>query len=126
DINNMYHWTQESLLTVNPDKCSSMTISRSGTNHRPYQMNNIPLNKTIVKRGLGVILDNRLTFEHHIQAKIKKSNSIMALIRRTYTYLDNHTFLLLYKSFVRPHLEYANQVWKPHLKKHITTIENVQ
>ncbi|ELT95856.1 hypothetical protein CAPTEDRAFT_116548, partial [Capitella teleta] len=92
----------------NPDKCSSMTISRFKTNHRQYQMSNSPLNKTIVERDLSVILDNRLTFEHYIQAKIKKSNSIMALIRRTYTYLDNHTFLLLYKSFVRPHLEYAN------------------
>ena len=27
---------------------------------------------------------------------------------------------------VRPHLEYANQVWAPILKKHETTIENVQ
>ncbi|ELT99646.1 hypothetical protein CAPTEDRAFT_138222, partial [Capitella teleta] len=56
-----------------------------------------------------------------------KSNSIMALIRRTYTYLDNHTFLLLYKSFARPHIDYANQVWKPHLIEIKTTspLENV-
>jgi hypothetical protein len=27
---------------------------------------------------------------------------------------------------VRPHLEYANQVWCPHLAKHKDEIENVQ
>ena len=32
----------------------------------------------------------------------------------------------LYRSLVRPHLQYANQIWAPHLRKHITAIENVQ
>ena len=35
-------------------------------------------------------------------------------------------FLTLYKSLIRPQLEYANQVWSPRLAKHITMIENVQ
>ena len=34
--------------------------------------------------------------------------------------------IYIYKSLVRPHLEYANQVWAPHLKKHIISIEGVQ
>ena len=50
----------------------------------------------------------------------------MGLIRQTYDHLDKDSFLLLYKALVRPHLEYANQVWAPHLKKNITGIENVQ
>jgi hypothetical protein len=29
-------------------------------------------------------------------------------------------------ALVRPHLEYANQVWCPHLAKHKDEIENVQ
>ena len=32
----------------------------------------------------------------------------------------------LYKVLVRPHLEYANQIWTPHLIKNITAVENVQ
>ena len=126
DINNMYSWTEQSLLTFNPDKCVSMTISRSGNNNRQYKLNGTPLNISTSERDLGVIIDNRLQFNDHVQAKINKSNSIMALIRKTYTFLDNSSFLLLYKSLVRPHLEYANQIWKPHLKKHIHAIENVQ
>ena len=32
----------------------------------------------------------------------------------------------MYKSFVRPHLEYAVQAWSPHQLGHIRLIEGVQ
>ena len=50
----------------------------------------------------------------------------MGLIRRTFSYLYGDTFKKLYWSFVRPHLEYANSVWSPHLRKHIKMLESVQ
>ncbi len=50
----------------------------------------------------------------------------MGVIRFTYMYLDEESFLLLYKALVRPHLVYTNQVWAPHLINGITAIENVQ
>jgi len=50
----------------------------------------------------------------------------MGLIRRTFTYLNEETFTKLFKSLVRPHLEYCNSVWSPHLSKDIEIIEKVQ
>ena len=71
-------------------------------------------------------MDNKLNFEEHMNEKINKANSIMGLIRRTFTHLDETTFLLLYKALVRPHLEYANAVWNPYKMKHVMALENVQ
>ena len=71
-------------------------------------------------------MDNKLNFEEHMYEKINKANNIMGLIRRTFTLLDETTFLLLYKVLVRTHLEYANTVWNPYKMKHVMALENVQ
>ena len=39
---------------------------------------------------------------------------------------DTKTLLQLYKSFIRPHLEYCSIVWDPYLAKDIEAIEKVQ
>ena len=50
----------------------------------------------------------------------------MGLIRRSFAYLDETFFVKLYTALVRPHLEYAQSVWSPHLKRFTDLIENVQ
>ena len=78
------------------------------------------------QKDLGVILDAKLKFEEHISVKVKKANAIAGLIRRTFSYLDGSLFKKLFTTFVRPHLEYGQVIWAPHLKKYITILENVQ
>merc|ERR1711965_1176216 len=59
-------------------------------------------------------------------SKIKKGNAIAGLIRRSFTYLEPLSFKKLYIALVRPHLEYCQPVWSPHLRKYIAAIEKVQ
>ena len=40
--------------------------------------------------------------------------------------MDKDIFLSLYKSLVRPHIEYANAIWSPHLKRQSSAVERVQ
>ena len=79
-----------------------------------------------VEKDLGVILDEKLSFEKHILTKVAKANQTLGIIRRTFRYLDREGFMLLYKAMVRPHVEYASPVWNPALVKHKRAIENVQ
>ncbi len=78
------------------------------------------------EKDLGVLVDDQLSFEKHIAEKVSKANQNVGIIRRTFTFLDEEIFLLLYSSHVRPHLEYANPVWSPYKIKDIESIEKVQ
>ena len=51
---------------------------------------------------------------------------MFALLRTTFQYLDAESFVLLYKTLVRTHLEFANSIWHPYKIKHIDMTENVQ
>ena len=48
------------------------------------------------------------------------------MLRRSFRYLDNKTFLYLYKSLVRSHLDYAASVYHPFTVKQIELLEAVQ
>ena len=72
-----------------------------------------PLEVSSQERDLGVIFEDNLSFDSHIQRAVSKANQILGLIRRSFDYIDRDMFTQLYKAFVRPHLEYGNIVWHP-------------
>ena len=78
------------------------------------------------QKDIGVIIDSNLEFDKHINQKINKANSIMAVIRRSFTTLNQHNFVPLYKALVRSHLDYAISIWSPYKQKYKDAIENVQ
>jgi hypothetical protein len=55
-----------------------------------------------------------------------KANKVLGIIRRSFDHLTEQTFVQLYKSLVRPLLEYGHCVWLHHSKTLCSEVENVQ
>ena len=51
---------------------------------------------------------------------------VIAMVRRTFRNMDIVDFRLIYKTYIRPHLEFCIQAWSPHFVKDIEVLENVQ
>ena len=128
DIDAMEKWSKDWLLRFHPDKCHVLTLGKFWNIKyaHPYTIGNSILEHVDKEKDLGVIIDSGLTFEEHICGKIKKANSIVGLIDRSFDYLSPEMLRTLFVTFVRHHLEYAQAVWSPHLQKHINAIEGVQ
>ena len=71
-------------------------------------------------KDLGLTFDSKLKFDHHINKKVNKFYSVLGLIYRNCKYMSPDTFVILYKTSVRSHLEYANCVWSPYRQMDIT------
>jgi len=48
------------------------------------------------------------------------------MVKRNFRRLDEKDFLIIYKTYVRSHLEYCIQVWSLHLATGILCLENIQ
>ena len=130
DLDRLYDWTQYSLLKFHPDKCVAMRLTPSKSRKLPlnlcYSMDETRLKTVEREKDLGLIFDNTLSFEDHINSKVSKSNSLVGMLRRSFVHFDKEMFKQLFVSIVRPHIEYGAAVWNPSSKKMITSIENVQ
>ena len=74
-------------------------------------MGEAKLTVTKSEKDLGVLIDSTLKPAGHIANCVKKANQMLGMIPRTITYKNKKILLLMYKSLVRPHLEYAVQTW---------------
>jgi hypothetical protein len=51
---------------------------------------------------------------------------MLGLIKHTFKHINEEIFCTLYKTLIRPHLEYATPAWSPHLKQDRDKIEKLQ
>ena len=129
DLIKLQNWTDSWNLYFNVAKCKVMHLGkRNNTTDYMLQLNGIPV---IIKscdeeKDLGVIFDSSLNFDKHLYHIITKANQILGIIKRSFKYLNKEVLLKLYKSLVRPHLEYGNCVWYPHLKRQSIALEKIQ
>ena len=55
-----------------------------------------------------------------------KAMQSLGLIKRAFTHWTKESFLILYKTYIRPHLEYCVSIWNPHLARNIDKLERTQ
>ena len=48
------------------------------------------------------------------------------MVKRSFKHIDPEGFKILYKTYIRPHLEYSVQAWSPYFVKDIECLEKVQ
>jgi ribonucleases P/MRP protein subunit RPP40 len=91
-----------------------------------YSMEGKILDVVHEERDLGVIIQDDLKVSQQCSKVVKTANRILGMIYRSFTYKSKEVVLKLYKSLVRPHLEFCVQAWRPHLQKDIMLLEKVQ
>ena len=128
DISKLEEWTRVWQVHFNHTKCHVLTLGKFENIRyaHNYTIMGNELEHVADEKDLGITIDGDLNFEEHISRKIRVANGIVGQIRRSFSYLDGETFRRLYCAFVRPHLEYGQAIWSPHLKRNINRLENVQ
>ena len=125
DLQQLQHWSKDWQMLFNADKCRSIHFGHNNSGHL-YTMDGKALEQVTEEKDLGIMVTDNLKCGRQVAEAAKKANRILGVINRYIVHRDGRIILQLYKSLVRPHLEYAVQAWNPHLQKDILLLEKVQ
>ena len=128
-IDNMHQWTKTWLLRFNEAKCNVLHLGDNNPRHKYYigdEPNRTQMPVTTLEKDLGVHIDENLNFDQHIEKITKKAASKCSQILRNFTFRSKDVMVPIFKSLVRPILEYSNCAWNTGLQKHTDDIEKVQ
>lgn len=133
DLNAVGRWAADWRLVLNASKCKAfkITLKRNFVDSS-YTINGTKLENVKTIRDLGVIIDQKLTFEDHINTTVRKANRALGLLIRTLQSASRRcsfkksSALAAFNSNVRPILEYCSVIWAGAAKTHLVRVERVQ
>ena len=132
DLAKIQQWAYQWKMSFNPDvtkQAQEVTFSRKRIpiNHPPLIFNGSIVKKSPVQKHLGVFLDEKLSFNHHLKFIIDKATKSIGILRKLRSFVNRPSLLTIYKSFIRSHLDYADVVYdQPHNACFSDKIESIQ
>ena len=78
------------------------------------------------EKDLGAVISSDMKSSQQCIQAYSKARRILAMINRTSVYKNSENLVRLYKSLVRPHLEYCTAAWSPHYVKDKVLLERIQ
>ena len=108
-------------MSFNPDpskQAQEVTSSRKlqKISHPSIYFNNNPIEQVSSQKYLGMILDAKLNFQEQIKNLLTKVNKIIGLLRKLQNILPRGSLLTIFKSFLRPHLDYGDVIFDQSFK----------
>ena len=129
EVDKIAEWLNTNKLSINTSK-TKFILFRSSKKKKKHvvrlSINNDDIKQVKSTTFLGVVIDECLSWNDHIDSvakKIVKSAGIIAKIRH---FTNLNTLKLIYYALVYPYLIYGNLIWSNTYKTRIQKLTNIQ
>jgi len=114
ELRTLYEWLCVNRLSLNVAKTEFIIFrpTRSKIDERvTLKLAGIKLFESTKIKYLGIILDSRLTWKHHVHELCKKLNRAVGMIYKIRDYCNKNVLRSLYFSLFNSHLTYGLPAW---------------
>lgn len=127
DLESVSQWFNANRMSVNVEKCCVVSFTRKRKILlNDYCIDGVKLVRRNEVKDLGVFFQCNMRFGTHYDYVCNKALRSLGFVMRNGRDFNINTVVRLYTALVRPHLEYAQQVWMPSTYCHIDQVERVQ
>ena len=132
DMQKVSEWAHQWKMSFNPDPSKQAVEVYFTRRLNPPNPPEINFNNAVIaiqdhQKHLGLVLDQKLAFDRHLDEKIKKANRGIGLINRFREFLPRDSLVTIYKAHVRPHIDYGDIVYdRPGNSNFSEKIESIQ
>ena len=119
----LIRWVNSNGLLLNLKKTNYMLFSSQRTvQNLNLVLNNVPIQRVSEARFLGVIVDDKLTWTHHIKTLKSKMSRYIGIMYRIKSSIPLAVRIQIYHSFVQCHLNFCSLVWGFSSKSNIESL----
>ena len=111
DLMKISNWAFQCKMRFNADpekEAQEVIFSRKikKIDHPPLYFNQKLVKSSLAHKYIGMVLDTKSDFSLHLKNVQNKVNKIIGLLRKLQNTLPRTSFITIFKSFIRPHLDY--------------------
>lgn len=136
DLNCVLQWSKDNNMVLNGDKFEFlkhnykfdsllMELPESYFNSC-YKANSALIECSDVVKDLGITFDSKFSFDEHIGNIVKQASNKSAWILSVFRTRSKSEMMFLYKTYVRPNLEYCCPLWNPSGPNSVTSIQKIE
>ena len=128
DLDSVAEWCRKWRLRLNEDKCFYIHYRprKCPSEYPVYYIGGSLLQRKSSTTDLGIIMSDDLKFHLQTQKACKEATRQINIIRRSFVSRSAKFLSNMFKSYVRPKLEYCVQVWNPVYVGDCSMMEKVQ
>ena len=124
-IDELGRWAVKWRMSFNASKCKIVHVGNKNPRIK-YKLNGVEIPESENEKDLGVIVSSTLKPSKQCAAAAKAANFALGQIQRAFHYRKKSNLVPLFKTFVRPKLEFAVAAWSPWTEADANVMEKVQ
>ena len=128
DLCRIIEWGERNSVIFNASKTQLCEISRlkNKNKNETISFDSTPLEKESSVRLLGVNISSNLLWHDHVMSIAKQASKKLGFLYRCKSFFNAQQLCLIYKSFIRPCMEYCCHVWGAAAKTTLDLLDRVQ
>ena len=124
-IDNLTEWAETWDMAFNVKKCKILHVGYNNPGYN-YFMNGTQIVSATEEKDLGVVVEASMKPGKQCAQAAKNGNFALGQIQRAFHYQKKANLVPLFKTFIRPKLEFAAAAWNPWTEQDKKQLERVQ